>query len=96
MAKTVSSLTGVQAMPLQAKNLVVVNIPRSFKVDGKPFTFFLNKNRIDYMFEHVEDVIEYRFLSTEAGDRAARIWEHLTGSTALGRLPSHKTWRDFR
>ena len=58
----------------------------SGKWDGKPFTYFLDANRITYYVAEQDRKLEYIFASMKDRMDASIIWKTLTGSAVLGRF----------
>lgn len=87
----------VEVAPQVAHSLRV-SIPASFKVDGKRFDYFLDKNAVDYQLDADEHgmFVEYFFVNSRAIETANIIWESLTGCKQLGKLNSHDTWKRFK
>jgi hypothetical protein len=86
-----------EAAPLALQPLKV-SIPASFKVDGKRFDYFLDKNGVDFQLDADDhgDYVEYFFANTNSFETAGRIWESLTGSKNIGKILSHDTWKRFK
>lgn len=80
----------------------VIKIPASFQLDGHGFSYYLERNDVDFKVsshradEKGKSWLEFWFPSNGAAELARIMWYSLTGCKTLGQINSWDNWGRFK